>query len=150
MQTKSLFDPKLMIAVSCLVFSSCHSKINYAEAEKYIRESEEQWAESVVSGDSLVVERILADDFIGIDPDGNRYNKQILKEGSNALPDFISNHLNNADVKFYGNCAVVRGDETWMQRKDSATGRFVWTDTWIYQNGKWKIVAAEDLIAPVR
>jgi len=27
-------------------------------------------------------------------------------------------------------------------------GRFVWTDTWIRRNGKWQIVAAEDLIAP--
>jgi len=27
-------------------------------------------------------------------------------------------------------------------------GRFVWTDTWIRRNGKWQIVAAEELIAP--
>jgi hypothetical protein len=26
--------------------------------------------------------------------------------------------------------------------------RFVWTDTWIRRNGKWQIVAAEDLIVP--
>jgi hypothetical protein len=28
------------------------------------------------------------------------------------------------------------------------TRRFVWTDTWIRRNGKWQIVAGEDLIAP--
>jgi hypothetical protein len=27
-------------------------------------------------------------------------------------------------------------------------GRFVWTDTWLQRNGRWQIVAAEDLIAP--
>ena len=27
-------------------------------------------------------------------------------------------------------------------------GRFVWTDTWLRRNGKWQIVAVEDLIAP--
>ncbi len=27
-------------------------------------------------------------------------------------------------------------------------GPFVWTDTWVRRNGKWQIVAAEDLIVP--
>ncbi len=35
-----------------------------AEAERYIKESERQWAESVASGDATVVERILADDYV--------------------------------------------------------------------------------------
>jgi hypothetical protein len=34
-----------------------------AEAERYIKESESQWAESVANGDASLVERILADDF---------------------------------------------------------------------------------------
>ena len=42
-------------------------------AERYIRESERQWAESVASGDASVVARILADDFIGVDPEGKQY-----------------------------------------------------------------------------
>jgi hypothetical protein len=37
------------------------------DAEAYIIESERQWAESVANGDSGVVERILADDFVGVE-----------------------------------------------------------------------------------
>ena len=46
-------------------------------AEKYIRESDAQWAESVASGDTKAIERILADHFIGTDPKGSLYDHQI-------------------------------------------------------------------------
>jgi hypothetical protein len=38
------------------------------ESERYIVESERQWAESVASGEISAVERILADDFLGVSP----------------------------------------------------------------------------------
>ena len=34
-----------------------------------------------------------------------------------------------------------------MQKDQKERGRFVWTDTWLQRNGRWQIVAAEDLIA---
>jgi hypothetical protein len=40
------------------------------ESERYIVESERQWAESVASGKISAVERILADDFLGVSPKG--------------------------------------------------------------------------------
>jgi len=138
-----------MIASSCIFFLGCDCTPSYQEAEQYIRESEKQWAESVASGDTSVIVRILADDFIGVDPDGNQYDKQtMVRETASAPKYFLSNHLNDVRVRFYGNTAVAQGDETWMKRNDSSIGRFVWTDTWVRRKGKWEIVAAEDLIAP--
>lgn len=139
-----------MLVLSFALFS-CKEKIDYEKAEKYISDSEKQWAESVASGDSSVIRRILADDFIGVDPDGNQYDKEkMVKETATAPQYFLSNHLNDVKIKFYGNFAIARGDETWVKRKDSSTARFVWTDTWIYRDKKWEILAAEDLIAPVK
>jgi ketosteroid isomerase-like protein len=141
-----------MIAVICsVIFFSCASKPDYQKAEQYIRQSEKGWAESVATGDSMIIVRILADDFVGVDPDGNHYTKkQMVKDTYDAPKHFISNHLNDVKVRFYGNTAVAQGDETWVRRKDSSSGRFVWTDTWVLRNDKWQIVAAEDLIAPVQ
>ena len=139
----------LFLINSCMVIS-CKQKIDYVEAEKYIRESEKQWAESVASGDSTVIRKILADDFIGVDPDGNQYNKEtMVRETATAPKYFLSNHLNDVKIRFYDNFAIAQGDETWVKRLDSSTARFVWTDTWIFRNNKWEILAAEDLIAPV-
>jgi hypothetical protein len=50
-------------------------------------------------------------------------------------------------VRFYGDTAVAQGNESWVRRvREPRRGRFVWTDTWIRRNGRWQIVAAEDLI----
>ena len=113
-------------------------------------ESERQWAESVANGDASVVERILADDFLGVDPDGNLYEKaKMVADTREAPKEFISNHLNDVKVRFFGDTAVAQGDESWVRRTGTPLrARFVWTDTWILRNGKWQIVASEDLIVP--
>ena len=140
----------LTLIISCLL-SSCKQKIDQVKAEQYIRESEKQWAESVASGDTSVIKRILADDFIGVDPEGNQYDKiTMIRETATAPQYFLSNHLNKVKIRFYDNFAIAQGDETWIKRSDSSTARFVWTDTWIYRDNKWEILAAEDLIAPVQ
>ena len=145
--------------MTCIcLFANCTNaptkaaKIDYEKVEQYIKESEKQWAESVASGDSTVIERILADDFIGVDPEGNQYNKQqMVHDTRNAPKYFKSNHLNDIKIRFYGNTAVAQGDETWVRYSgQQLTGRFVWTDTWVFRNDKWQIVAAEDLVAPVK
>ena len=102
----------------------------------------------MASGDAAVVERILADDFIGVSPEGTHSTKaEMVADTRNAPKEFASNHLNHVKVRFYGDAAVAQGDASWV-RRDGRRGRFVWTDTWIKQRGAWRIVAAEDLIVP--
>ena len=133
-----------IIAVLCL--SNC-SPQDHREAERYILDSERQWAESVATGDTSAIERILADDFIGVDPKGNLYNKQQMIDDTKDAPKyFVSNRLNDVKVRFYRNTAIAQGSETW-EKRSGERGRFVWTDTWLRRNGHWQIVAAEDLIA---
>ena len=134
----------------CLVSCGCTREDEQREAERYIIESERQWAESVATGDTSTIERILADDFVGVDPKGRFYDKvTMVADTRNAPKHFLSNHANDIKVRFYGHSAVAQGDETWERRSgDPLRGRFVWTDTWVRRSGKWQIVAAEDLIAP--
>jgi ketosteroid isomerase-like protein len=137
----------LYLLCSATLFAQSANQTN-SDAERYIIDSERQWAESVATGDTSAVERILADDFIGVDPDGKQYDKAHMVTGTKDAPKyFVSNQLNQVKVRFYGDTAVAQGDESWV-RKNGKRGRFVWTDTWIKHNGKWQIVAAEDLIAP--
>jgi ketosteroid isomerase-like protein len=142
-----------ILAVSvllCAIYASRAQESCTAEAEKYIKESERQWAESGANGDATVVERILADDYVGVDPDGSFYDKAKMVSRTREAPKkYVSNHLNEVKVRFYGDTAVAQGSESWVRRTETPLrGRFVWTDTWIRRNGKWQIVAAEDLIAP--
>jgi len=126
----------------------CTQHDDQKKAERYISESERQWAESVASGDTTVIERILADDFVGVDPKGRQYGKtEMISQTRNAPKYFVSNHLNEVKIRFYGDTAIAQGNESW-QRHTGERGRFVWTDTWIRRHGRWQIVAAEDLDAP--
>jgi ketosteroid isomerase-like protein len=134
----------------CWTFCDCSVNRNPQESERYIIESERQWAQSVASGDTGPVERILADDFVGVDPKGNLYDKaKMISDTREAPKFFISNRLNEVKVRFYGDTAIAQGNESWERRVgEPQRGRFVWTDTWIRRSGRWQIVAAEDLIAP--
>ena len=139
----------ISISFACLFACACAREQDHREAERYIIESERAWAESVATGNSSVIERILADDFVGVDPKGRLYDKSTMVSDTREGPKyFVSNHANEIKVRFYGDTAVAQGDETWERRSgDPLRGRFVWTDTWVKRNGKWQIVAAEDLIA---
>ena len=135
-----------IVAVLCL--SECSDQKGQKETERYILYSERQWAESVATGDTSAIERILADDFIGVDPKGRLYSKkEMINETRNAPKYFVSNRLNDVKVRFYGNTAIAQGSESW-EKRSGERGRFVWTDTWLRRNDRWQIIAAEDLIAP--
>jgi hypothetical protein len=142
----------LCLLVNCNGVQAQSAKTDYVKSKQYITESEKQWAEAVASGDSTVVQRILADDFIGVDTKGFQYDK--VHEVHNTVDGpkyFKSNRLDDIKVRIYGNMAVAQGYETWVRYSGKQlTGRFVWTDTWLLRNGKWQIVAAEDLIPPAK
>ena len=146
--TTSKIDILAVAALSCLILCQCARHSDQKEDELYIRDSERQWAESVTSGDASVVERILANDFIGVDTRGQLYDKANMISDTRDGPKFFaSNHLNEVKIRFYGDTAVAQGSESW-ERHTGERGRFVWTDTWLRRNRRWEIVAAEDLTVP--
>jgi len=119
-----------------------------ASDKAYIQQAESDWAESSVTNDAGVLDRILADDFVGVSTKGTRYSKSdAITEARTQPSDFVSNHLTEVEIRFFGDTAVAQGSELW-KKKDGSSGRFVWTDTWLRRGGKWKIVAAEDLVPP--
>lgn len=144
-----MLERTLIACLAALLLCCCKpDEHRRAETERYIIESEREWAESVATGDTTTIERILAEDFVGVDPKGKLYKKaEMIADTREAPKLFVSNHLNEVKVRFYGNTAVAQGHESW-ERRSGERGRFVWTDTWVRRDGKWQIVAAEDLIAP--
>lgn len=119
-----------------------------SRAEQYIKSSESQWAEAEVNRDYKVAERILADDFVGVAPDGSHYSKaQEVARTRTAKPEFSSNKTAEIAVRFFGDAAVAQGSENW-KKLDGHEGSYVWTDTWIRRNGSWQVVAAEDIEVP--
>ena len=144
--------PKLLVAVlACAILvPRWGADRSQEESEHFIVESERQWAESLASGDSTHVEQFVADDFVGVDPDGKLYDKaQEISDTRREFKNYAHNRLNEVKLRFFGDTAVAQGSESWERRTgEPKFGRFVWTDTWIRRNGRWQVVAAEDLTIP--
>jgi hypothetical protein len=98
------------------------------------------------------VQRILADDFVWIYPDGSVKNKrEALAVTANNPWRLRSDHLDGVHVRLFGNTAIAQGNESWVRQTADGTNvknEFVWTDTWICRAGNWQVVAAEYLVAP--
>ncbi len=72
------------------------------DAEQYIVECSRQWAESVVTRQTSDIERFVADDIVGINPEGNSYNKAELISHTRTAPrEYASNRLNEVKVRFF-------------------------------------------------
>lgn len=120
----------------------------YKAAEAYIIECSRDWAESVVTGDRSKRKIYFADDFVGTSTTGVRYDKAAITKETGPATFIISNTLDHVEVRFYGDTAIALGEETWV-KKDGSSGHYVWTDVWLYRNGEWQIVAAQDAASSI-
>jgi hypothetical protein len=127
--------------------SQAETSYTRVEAEKYIKDSTSAWAESIATNDSSVVIRILADDCVWVWEGKVLDKSHAVTRAQQGPGEFVSNHLDYANVRFFGGTAVVQGQETWTL-KDGSSGHFVWIDTWVRRGGTWQIVAAIDVPVP--
>jgi ketosteroid isomerase-like protein len=120
-------------------------------AELYIKEAEAEWAQTDVTNDASVLRRIIADDFVAVDPDGKVLSKKdvVARAVEGKTPsDILSNKVLYANVRFYGdNLAVAQGRESWVLRAGGG-GDYIWVDTWLKRKGKWQVIASQDTKLP--
>ena len=116
------------------------------QTAKSLIDMERQWAEQECTH-SAIEQTILADDFQGTTPEGKRISKSEAVETSR--PEARECRLHDAKVHFFGeNIAVVYGSESSIRKASDGrdyTRSLVWTDTWLKRNGKWQVVAAQDM-----
>jgi hypothetical protein len=91
------------------------STYSHSEAQRYIESSEAALAESAVTNDISVVERIMAEDCVWV-LDGKVLTKSEAVADAKRSSDFLSNHLDYAHVRFFQDTAVVQGSETWCAK----------------------------------
>jgi len=135
----------LMFAVLAPSAGAASSRDQTAD-ERAVIEGERAWGQAYVTGDVAVVRRLLADDFLGVDPRGGFYDKASVIKDVRDGPRGTSDEVGPVTVRFYGNTAIAQAHEHEVgpapERKPAER---VFTDTWIKLDGQWRIVAAEDL-----
>jgi hypothetical protein len=139
----------MCLPLFCLVISQSVATAASGSADReQILQMERDWVQSWVTMDVAVNDRIIADDYLGTEPDGKRVRKaDLIAELKSGEAPLASNRLNEDDVtiRFYGDTAIVNGSESWKLKKDDKAGRYIWTDIFVKRNGKWQVVASQDL-----
>jgi uncharacterized protein (TIGR02246 family) len=112
--------------------------------EQAIRKLDNERIQAQIHADAAALERIYADDFIGVGPSGTvRTKPQVISDFTSGDLRFQSITTDDVQVRVYGNAAVETGRST-MNGQDK--GKPVPRDTrftrvWIKQQGRWRLVA---------
>jgi len=106
---------------------------------------ERMWNQAQVNRDSAAIAAMIGDRFVNTEFDGEVSNRgKFLADF--ADPKFKPSLMNiqNVEVEIYGTTAVVIGDYhakgVYGTKPYEHSGRF--TDTWVYQDGRWLCVAS--------
>lgn len=109
-----------------------------------IRRLDQERIQAQVGADRAALDRIYADDFIGIGPSGTvRTKPQVILDFTSGDLKFQSITTDEVQVRVYGNTAVETGLSI-MNGRDK--GKIVprdnrFTRVWVKQQGRWRLVA---------
>jgi ketosteroid isomerase-like protein len=116
------------------------------EVHKEIEALEEQWRNAQLSNDVSVMDRLLADDYVGISASGTIETKPEALALRRAGAIHITNlDLNDLKVRVYGDTAVVtsRADLQGTSGASDISGKYRYTRVYNRRLGQWKIVSFE-------
>jgi hypothetical protein len=117
-------------------------------AEQELIAIDKQWGDAGLKGDSAVLERILADDFIGNSPTGVATKAQNIAEAKTNAPN-ITNATYVADeytVRFLDpNTAVMthRATEKGLNKGKEYNDQHRSMHVWVKRDGRWQVVASQ-------
>ena len=112
--------------------------------EQAVREVDKERIQAQINADAAALDRIYADDFIGVGPSGTvRTKAQVIADFTSGSLKFQSITTDDVQVRVYGDTAVETGLST-MSGQDK--GKTVPSDTrftrvWVKQEGHWRLVA---------
>jgi ketosteroid isomerase-like protein len=115
-----------------------------AAISQTLQSVEQAWLNAEKNHDAAAFEKIAADDWIAITPEGKSQTK------AERAAEIKSTHITSATmgdmtVRVFGDAAVVTGtdNEVTMEDGKKASDHYVWTDVFVKRNGKWLAVASQ-------
>ena len=112
--------------------------------EQVIRQLDHERIQAQIHADRVALDRIYADDFIGIGPSGRvRTKPQVLADFTSHDLKFQSITTDDVRIRVYGNTVVETGRSTMVgQDKGKVVPRDNrFTRVWVRRQGRWRIVA---------
>ena len=114
-------------------------------ATEEVRRIEHQWFEAEMRQDRATLDRLVADDFMGVDAQGKTITKaQMMAGESPSSKQGLSASFDNV-VRVYGEMAVAFTNVTMKGRSDSpnAGTQYRYLKVYVKRGGRWQIVAQQ-------
>jgi len=116
--------------------------------EQELIKLENEWGEAVVKRDTASFDRIIADDYTGIN-DGSVFaptKAQYIEYVKSSKEEMLSFVADEWKVRVYGDAAVVMARVTIKMRSagKEMTYQSRFTDTWVKRAGRWQCVAGHN------
>jgi hypothetical protein len=124
-------------------------KENSEDAQALVK-IQHEWAETRRKGDGSYTRRLEAENCKVVWPDGSIVNKRDDLKSMTGDIVFTEFKIDDVHARLYGDTGIVVGQETikaHQGKQNLLGGKFVWTDTFIKQDGAWKVVASQ--VTPV-
>jgi ketosteroid isomerase-like protein len=148
------YGKNMLKACSTLIALSC-----LASDENEIRKTEHAWLNSYLTRNAAVMDRIEADEFRIVYPDGSVLTKaqelENLKKAATPQAD-LKLETDDEKIRVYGTTAVVTGNFIQKGRyqagpKNGQDFRIVerYTDVYVKRDGRWQVVASHLTSAPL-
>ena len=111
-------------------------------AEAELRELNDGYIEAFMKSDVNWYREHLADDFVCIESNGTKQNKQEFLKDTAQGTTVIEYKLVEVNVRIYGNVALVQATGQ-FKRKDGAQGKSRYIDVYVNASGQWQVVSAQ-------
>jgi ketosteroid isomerase-like protein len=121
-----------------------------SEDEQALRRIQHDWADARLKRDSSFPRRIEADEFTVVWFDGRIVNKEEdVRSYESDDVTFTEFNIGDLQARFYGDTAIVVGQGSLKAHatNQDLSGKYVWTDTFVKQDGEWEAVASQ--VTPV-
>jgi FKBP-type peptidyl-prolyl cis-trans isomerase len=115
-------------------------------ADQVLKDLARQWMEGFKNRDKELLNRVLSDDFIFTDDEGQTCNKAQYVEAAMKAMKVESYSLDDLTVRVHGDTGIVVGRWTGKFTVDGKQvgGAFRSTDTFVKQQGRWRVIASQD------
>jgi len=116
-----------------------------------LKQIENDWADASKTKNADKLASILADSWVELGWDGKTTTKAKALEDLNKPGNSLDSiEVGPMKVRIFGNTAVVTGSDTEKSMEDGkdTSGKYLWTDVFVKQNGKWLAVASQSTKAP--
>ena len=142
----ALFTAVLVLAVAPMGVGQKQSArgTHRTSVEETIRKLDNERIQAQIGADAVALNRIYADDFIGVGPSGTvRTKAQVISDFASGDLKFQSITTDEVQVRVYENTAVETGLSTMSgQDKGKAVPRDTrFTRVWVKEQGRWRLVA---------